>query len=231
VWRSSGFLGVLLVAVALWSRSDAASAASITSSVLIDPVGETTGDVFGCSVAWIGDVNGVGRVSIFFGASAVDTVEDHYYVGNQSSGSLGLFVAGGGRVDGPGPTDVIASANYDPESIGYNQGRVYVFGNSFESTAVPPQTTAAGLRFVGPSPNPARNEVNLVLELDRAVPVRVTVFDLAGHEVARPIADEWLVGRVTRAWRPVGLPSGVYYVRASLGDRQQVRKVAWLGGR
>lgn len=73
--------------------------------------------------------------------------------------------------------------------------------------------------------------MNLVLELDRAVPVRVTVYDLAGHEVARPIANEWLMGRVTRAWRPRGLPSGVYYVRANLGDRQQIRKVVWLGDR
>jgi hypothetical protein len=61
--------------------------------------------------------------------------------------------------------------------------------------------------------------------------VRISVYDLAGHEVARPIADEWLVGRVSRAWRPVGLPSGVYYVRANLGDRSQIRKMVWLGDR
>jgi hypothetical protein len=73
--------------------------------------------------------------------------------------------------------------------------------------------------------------VNLVLVLDHAVPVRVTVYDIAGHEVARPVADEWLVGRVTRTWQPRGLPSGVYYVRAGLGDHEQVRKLVWLGPR
>jgi FG-GAP repeat len=197
------------------------------------------------SVASAGDVNGDGtddfvvgsayvvgggRVSVFFGGSAVDTLEDLHYVGD-SGAAIGLCVAGGGHVDGPGPSDVIASAYWDPEAIGYNMGRVYVIANSIPTTAVPPQTPDAGLRFVGPSPNPARNEVNLVLELDHAAPVRVTVFDLAGHEVARPVADEWLLGRVTRAWRPVGLPSGVYYVRTNLGDRQQIRKMVWLGDR
>jgi hypothetical protein len=134
-------------------------------------------------------------------------------------------------VDGPGPADLIASAYWDPEAIGYDKGLVYVFGHSFTPTAVPPATPDAGLTFVGPRPNPAWNEVNLALELDHAVLVRVTVFDLAGHEVARPIADERLSGRVTRTWRPVGLPSGMYYVRANLGDRQQTRKLVWLGDR
>ena len=174
---------------------------------------------------------GAGRVSVFFGGSAIDTLEDHSYVGNPSGGSLGLSVAGGGQVDGPGSPDLIASAHYDPESIGYNQGRVYVIANSSSPVAVPQPSPDAGLRFAAPRPNPAWNEVNLVLELDRAVPVRVTVFDLAGHQVARPIADEWLLGRVTHAWRPVGLPSGVYYVSAQLGDRRQVRKLVWLGDR
>ena len=70
-----------------------------------------------------------------------------------------------------------------------------------------------------------------MLELDHAVPVRITVFDLAGHEVARPIANEWLAGRVSRVWRPSGLASGVYYVRATLGGREQIRKLVWLGDR
>jgi hypothetical protein len=67
--------------------------------------------------------------------------------------------------------------------------------------------------------------------LDRPVPVRVTVYDIAGREVARPIVDERLSGRVTRAWRPVELPSGVYYVRADLGDRQVIRKLVLLRDR
>jgi hypothetical protein len=197
------------------------------------------------SVAGAGDVDGDGtddfvvgteydgtggRVSVFLGGSAVDTVEDLRYVGDRPGAGMGICVAGGGHVDGPGPTDVVASAYWDPEAIGYDKGLVYVFGNSFATTAVP-ATPVAGLSFADAHPNPASSEVNLVLELDHPVPVRITVYDLAGHEVARPVSNEWLMGRVTRVWRPRGLPSGVYYVSAKLGERRQIRKLVWLGDR
>ena len=87
------------------------------------------------------------------------------------------------------------------------------------------------LEFASLTPNPAGADVSFTLTLDHSVAVRVTVYDLAGHEVARPIADEYLVGRVTRSWQPRGLSSGVYYVSAKLGDREQVRKLVWLGHR
>jgi FG-GAP repeat len=174
---------------------------------------------------------GSGRVSVFFGGSAVDTVEDHHYVGDHAGGGLGLCVAGGGHVDGPGPADLIASAHEDPEAIGYNQGRVYVIANALSPTGVSPAAQVAGLSFVGAQPNPASSEVNLVFELDHSVPVQITVHDLAGREVGRPVSNEWLMGRVTRAWRPRDLPSGVYYMSAKLGGLRQVRKVVWLGDR
>src|SRR5262245_19766110 len=97
------------------------------------------------SVAGAGDVNGddvddfvVGapydgggvRVSVYFGGRAVDPVEDRAYVGDHPGGAIGLGVAGGGRVDGSGPPDLIAAAYEDPEAIGYNKGRVYVFANA-----------------------------------------------------------------------------------------------------
>ena len=172
-----------------------------------------------------------GRVAVYFGGSAVDATEDMHFVGDRPNGFFGRGVAMAKHLDGPGPADlIVAAAQLDPVEFGYDAGRVYVYANSFETTAVP-VTPASGFEFVGPRPNPAGTDVNLVLELDHSVPVRITVYDLAGHEVARPVADEWLVGRVTRTWHPRALPSGVYYVSAKLGDREQVRKLVWLGHR
>jgi FG-GAP repeat/FG-GAP-like repeat len=103
------------------------------------------------SVAGAGDVNGDGiddfvvgslndfvggRVSIYLGGNNVDAAEDLHYVGDDAGAAIGLCVAGGGHVDGPGPADLIASANWDPEAIGYNRGRVYVFGNSLTLTDI-----------------------------------------------------------------------------------------------
>jgi len=179
------------------------------------------------------DTGGIdaGRVAVYFGGSAVDATEDMHLVGDRTNGSFGRGVAMAKQVDGPGPADlIVAAAQLDPEESGYDAGRVYVYANSFEATAVP-VTPASGLEFVGPLPNPAGSEVNLVLVLDHPVPVRISVFDITGHEVARPVADEWLVGRVSRTWQPRALPSGVYYLSARLGNREQVRKLVWLGDR
>jgi len=169
-----------------------------------------------------------GRVSVFYGGSALDTQADLSFVGDRPGRQLGLGVVGAGNVDGSGPADVAAAATEDPEGIGYDSGRVYVYANEFTPTAVP-ATPARGIAFMGPRPNPAAGDVGLELALDHAVPVRLTVYDLTGHEVARPIADEMMNGHIIRRWRPQGLRSGVYYLSAKLGAREQVRKLVWLG--
>jgi hypothetical protein len=97
------------------------------------------------SVAGAGDVNDDGiddfvvgapndpsgaRVSVYFGGSAVYTLEDLSSVGDRPGEGIGLCVAGGGHIDGPGPADLIAGAYWDPDAIGYDRGRVHVIANS-----------------------------------------------------------------------------------------------------
>jgi hypothetical protein len=215
---------------------------------LADPAGENDGDTFGVSVASVGDVNGdgyddfmvgepgddtggtdAGRVSVFFGGNPLDGTADLTFLGDRPGRNLGRSLATAGHVDGP--ADLLAGVAEDPEQIGYDRGRVYVYANAFAPTGVPTAPASSRLAFIGPRPNPAAGDVNLVFELDHAVAVRVSVYDIAGHEVARPIANEPLVGAVTRTWRPRGLASGIYYAHARLGDREQVRKLVWLGDR
>jgi hypothetical protein len=92
-----------------------------------------------------------------------------------------------------------------------------------------PTSPIQGIAFVGATPNPASSEVSLTFSMDHAVRVRVSVYDVAGREVARPVSDERLQGRVTRVWRPHALASGVYYVSTTMGGLKQVRKLIWLG--
>jgi len=89
-----------------------------------------------------------------------------------------------------------------------------------------------GLRLAAPWPNPASSAVRLGLELPTESVVSVSVFDLAGREVARPIAAErFAAGTVAREWRPQGLAPGVYTVRARVGEAKLTQRLVWLGGR
>jgi hypothetical protein len=163
---------------------------------------------------------------VYYGGATIDTVEDESYFGDRPGRYLGRRVGRAGRIDGSNFADVYASAAEDPENVGYDRGRVYLLAKS--TTTDVSTTPVQGLAFVA-APNPARSDVSLTFSLDHAIRVRVSVYDVAGREVARPVSDELLEGRVTRVWTPRALPSGVYYVRTTIGGRAQVRKLIWLG--
>jgi hypothetical protein len=115
-----------------------------------------------------------------------------------------------------------------------DQLRVAALASDFPiPTAVGFHEPGGGLALAT-QPNPARSEIRLVLDLDldRDARGRVAVHDLAGREVARPIGDESLpAGRTSREWRPDRLASGLYLVRARIGDVKRTRRLIWLGGR
>src|SRR5437762_5046524 len=111
----------ILVAIALFAEPHAGAASSITSRILIEPAGEHTGDEFGHSAAWVGDVNGdgyddlligafrypeiasVGQAYLYFGGPAIDSVAD--LVIPAPAGGTGWFgggVASAGAVNGGG---------------------------------------------------------------------------------------------------------------------------------
>jgi hypothetical protein len=57
-WRPPIFVLMIPPTIALLLAAYPAGAATVTSRILIDPVGENNADFFGTSVAWVGDVNG-----------------------------------------------------------------------------------------------------------------------------------------------------------------------------
>jgi hypothetical protein len=115
---------------------------------------------------------------------------------------------------------------------------VWVTGSDMSDSVFTIQATTgvepgdAALRFRAPWPNPSSGVVRLGIELARPTVVTVAVLDVAGREVARPIAGEkFEAGKVTREWRPAGLAPGVYTVRATVGESKLTRRLVWLGGK
>jgi hypothetical protein len=86
--------------------------------------------------------------------------------------------------------------------------------------------------FLPPWPNPARGEARFALDLEREAVVTVAAYDVAGREVARPVTSRLMpAGRSIQIWRPNGLPSGLYTLRAEIGGRRESRRLVWLGAR
>jgi hypothetical protein len=100
--------------------------------------------------------------------------------------------------------------------------------------AVGPETPPARLALSQPAPNPSRAEVRFELEISSPGNVEVTVFDILGRRVAGIVQRRLEAGSHRLAWDGRGSDGrraapGVYYVRASLGDRAiGTRRIARL---
>lgn len=71
----------------------------------------------------------------------------------------------------------------------------------------------AAALIVGNSPNPFRGSTTITYELAQAVPVRLSVWDVAGTRVATLVDETLPSGRHEYRFTADGLPSGVYFVR------------------
>lgn len=84
----------------------------------------------------------------------------------------------------------------------------------------------AGTALSGPSPNPFRNETAFTLTTVTPEPVRVTVYDVQGREVAVLHDGPIPAGQpVVFVWAPRAAPTGVYFVRIQGTTFRAVRKV------
>ena len=80
------------------------------------------------------------------------------------------------------------------------------------------------------SPSPFADRTSISFRLEESAPVRVSVHDVSGREIAR-LADGWhLAGHHERIWngcneRGEQMPTGVYWVRVQSGTIKKTRAV------
>lgn len=198
------------------------------------------------------DVDGDGAAEIFCGSN------DHKIYGLKGTGDFisGFPVSTPGRVQGT-PTVRDFDQDGDPEliigcdsslivldlktsaadSVGWftdrgNYQRTGVYGNPV--TGIGNQADLPRAPWLSnPYPNPFNPEVQLSLRLPQAMQVRVAVFDLRGRLVTRLVDNSWSAGRYEIVWNgrdewghSVG--SGVYVLKADIGNRVYTRKLLFI---
>jgi hypothetical protein len=143
---------------------------------------------------------------LYAGALAVSGVDGSWCIGNLTPGTYTLEF----RVD-----DYLTA---------YVNGVIVTDGTS----DVPVALAAAALRFDPPWPNPASGDVKLRLQVARAAPVDLRIYDTRGRLVRAWQADSVDAGAHEYTWdgrdgHGRAAPAGVYLIRARSGDAQTTR--------
>ena len=100
--------------------------------------------------------------------------------------------------------------------------------NPLLSTRPPQARPSAGLSISGIYPQPASGEeaaVSVEYVVGRARPIRLSVFNSAGVEVAVLESGARGPGRYHAVFDRAGLPSGVYFISLASGTDQVVRRM------
>jgi len=77
-------------------------------------------------------------------------------------------------------------------------------------------------------PNPFNSSSVIEFEIAEESPVRLTVFDLLGREVAVLVNEALPGGTHTRVWDATGYPSGTYFYRLTVGNVVETRRLVLL---
>lgn len=109
----------------------------------------------------------------------------------------------------------------------YFSGGLCVFRLDSVVAAEPGPEAPAGLGFLPPSPNPARDETTLRFSLDQAAPAaRLTVYDAVGRPVTVLHDGPLAAGPHAVRLNTAGLPSGLYLTRLDAAGRTATRRLS-----
>jgi hypothetical protein len=74
-------------------------------------------------------------------------------------------------------------------------------------------------------PNPFNAQTSIRFDVPQRSRVQITVFNIMGQEVARPVDDVYAPGRYRVLFDARGLPSGMYLVKMSAADFTKISKM------
>ncbi|HOX26008.1 MAG TPA: hypothetical protein PLL30_09405 [Candidatus Krumholzibacteria bacterium] len=104
--------------------------------------------------------------------------------------------------------------------------RAVLIAETIATTGAPDAPAAVAL--AQNSPNPFNPATDIAFGLEQAARVSLTVYDLAGREVARLVDGDLPAGPHRVAWQPRDLPSGTYVYRLRAGAVELSRKCTLL---
>jgi len=132
----------------------------------------------------------------------------------EGTGDGGFLLAGATSSFGAGAGDVylIRLGPEEPPSVPH--GKVEMFAKTF---ALHPAY-----------PNPFNSSTVLRYEVPMSGPVRLTIHNLLGQQVATVVDRTMSVGSYSAIWNASNMPSGIYFCRLSTPGFQSVRKMVLI---
>lgn len=128
-----------------------------------------------------------------------------------------------------GSDRVVVAGSYYPiagQSIG--TVAMWAFGSDAGDAEQGAAIRPAGFTLRPVVPNPFNHAATVAVELPHASPLRVSVFDLLGRPVSLLHDGPAVAGTNRLVWRPDGIASGQYIVRAETEDERQMRRMLFL---
>jgi len=112
----------------------------------------------------------------------------------------------------------------DPDSTYADMGALFHY--QWTDIKSPSQAEQPDAFYLYPAyPNPFNPSTRISYQLGQAGHVKLTVYNLAGQEVATLVDEDQTAGEHEVTWQPEGLPSGLYFYKLKVGGFSEAKKL------